>query len=302
MKILVTGATGFIGRHLVCRLVDSGHSVTLMLLSGVESGSQLPPPLAQRRNQFEVVYADIRNYQLTSRAIRDTNPDWVVHLAAAGVSDPFLNPNTAIRHNVTGTLNLIRACFEGKTSSSQVGQVIVARSSGEPSNLNVYAASKAAAWNFCQMYAQTRDWPIAGAMIFQAYGPWQPAHTLVQAAVRAALTSEDFPMTTGEQSRDWIYVGDVVTGIEAGLKVDLEPGTTFELGTGKATPVANVVRLIYRLIERGGKPQIGALPSRPGEIPSQIAVTEKTRQLLAWQPSNTLEEGLERTIQHIENE
>ncbi len=301
MKILVTGATGFIGRHLVYRLVEAGHLVTLMLQSGVESGSQLPPPLAQRRNQIEVVYADIRNYQLTNRAIRHANPDWVVHLAAAGVTDPFLDPNTAIRHNVNGTLNLLRACFESNTSSSQVDQVIVARTSGEPSNLNVYAASKAAAWNFCQMYAQTHDWPIAGAMIFQAYGPWQPAHTLVQAAIRAALSGENFPMTSGEQSRDWIYVCDVVAGIEAGLNAELEPGTTFELGTGKATPVADVVRLIYRLTESDGKVQIGTLPNRPGEISSEVAASDDTRQLLAWQPATMLEEGLRETIQHIKN-
>jgi len=302
VNILVTGATGFIGRHLVCRLIDAGHSVTLMLLPGVESGSSLPHPLHQRRNHVEIVYGDIRNYSLTNRAVRDANPDGVVHLAAVGVSDPFLSPNTAVRNNVTGTLNLLRACFESKTASSQVSQVIVARSSGEPSNLNVYAASKAAAWNFCQMYAQTYNWPIAGAMIFQAYGPWQPTHTLVQAAVRTALAGEDFPMTSGEQTRDWIYVADVVKGIEAGLQAELEPGTTFELGTGKATSVADVVRLIYRLTARGGKPQIGALPSRPGEVPSQLAAVKDTRQLLAWQPSTTLKDGLERTIRHIENE
>jgi dTDP-glucose 4,6-dehydratase len=149
------------------------------------------------------------------------------------------------------------------------------------------------------MYAQTRDWPIAGAMIFQAYGPWQPAHTLVQAAVRAALAGEDFPMTAGKQKRDWIYVGDVAAGIEAGLNADLKPGTTFELGTGKATPVVDVVRLIYQLSEEDGKPQIGTLPSRPGENLSQIASAGATKKLIAWQPSTTLEEGLERTIQHI---
>lgn len=302
MQVLVTGGTGFIGRHLVPRLVESGAAVTLMLLPSTESGSKLPPPLAPLRSQLDVVYADLRNYNLTVRAVRDAAPDRVLHLAAAGVADPFLSPYVAIRHNLIGTINLLRACFDSRIVASKCKQVIIARTPGELSSLNVYAASKASAWNFCQMYAQTNGWPIVGGMIYQAYGPWQASHTLIPAAIKAALNGNDFPLTSGQQARDWIYAGDVAGGFVLALDADLPTGVTFELGHGNVTSVEQVVKMVYELVGLGGKPLIGALPDRPGEAPLQVANSERTSTLLRWSPSVDLEDGLRLTIQHIVNQ
>jgi nucleoside-diphosphate-sugar epimerase len=269
-----------------------------MLIPGTESSSELPRPLAQLRTRLDVAYADLRNNNLTHRAVRDAAPERVIHLAAVGVADPFLSPYVAIRHNLIGTINLLRACFDSKISTTKPDQLIIARTPGELSSLNVYATSKAAAWNFCQMYTLTDGWPIVGGMIYQAYGPWQPAHTLIPSAVKAALSGEDFPMTSGQQARDWIYAGDVASGLVKALDADLSPGQTFELGHGKVTTVENVVKKIYKLVGLGGKPLIGALPDRPGEDPHQYANSERTSKLLRWGPSVDLEVGLRLTIQH----
>lgn len=298
MRVLVTGGTGFIGRHLVPQLVESGAKVILMLLPGTESSSELPSPLAPLRTRLDVVYADLRNNNLTHRAVREAAPDRVIHLAAIGVTDPFLSPYVAIRHNLIGTINLLRACFDSKIGTTNPDQLIVARTPGELSSLNVYATSKAAAWNFCQMYAQTNGWPIVGGMIYQAYGPWQPAHTLIPSAIKAALKGDDFPMTSGQQARDWIYAGDVASGFVKVLETDLSPGQTFELGHGKFTKVENVVKKVYKLVGLGGNPLIGALPDRPGEDPLQYANSERTLKQLRWSPSVELEVGLRLTIQH----
>ncbi|HRN66703.1 MAG TPA: GDP-mannose 4,6-dehydratase [Promineifilum sp.] len=268
--------------------------VILLLLEEFGSGTPLPAPLDKLRPNLETVYADLRNYQLTARALRQARPDKVIHLAAVGVSDPFLNVNTALSHNVTGTLNLLRACFEA--DGMDVSQLVVARTPGERTAMNVYAASKAAAWSFCRMYARTAQWPIQGAMIFQAFGPHQPPHLLIPAALQAALAGEDFPMTTGEQEKDWIYIDDIVAGFQALLRAELLPGTTVELGTGRATRVADVVEELYGIVRHGGRPIIGAIPNRPGEAPRQIADAKQTAATINWRADLSLSEGLRKLV------
>lgn len=292
MRYLVTGATGFIGRALVPRLLNLG-DVTLLIREDYGSGRPLPAPLSALRPQFDVVYADLRSFQLTSRAVRAAQPDMVIHLAAAGVTDPFLNVQTALSHNVTGTLNLLRSSFE---SVGTVTQLVAARTPGEATAMNAYAASKAAAWSFCQMYARTAQWPILGAKIFQSYGPGQQPHLLVPAAVQAALRGESFPLSTGKQAKDWIYVDDVVEGLLATASNSLAPGTTVELGTGQATSVLDVVTTIFDLAGASGQPQPGMLPDRPGEEPHQVADTRTTESQIGWRSQIDLASGLRRTV------
>ena len=218
----------------------------------------------------------------------------VVHLAAAGVTEPFLAVDTAVRHNLSASLNLIRACFE-KTFNTE--QLIVARTPGELSSMNVYAASKAAVWQFCQMYARTQGWPIHGAMIFQAYGVGQAECNLVPAALAAAQAGEDFPLTAGTQQRDWIYAEDVAQGLIAMIDSSLLPGQSLDLGTGLLTSVAEVVQQIYALVGGTGQPLVGVLPSRPGEEAVQVADVQQTRQLIGWRSQISLAVGLQQLLE-----
>ncbi len=294
MRILITGATGFIGQVLVPYVLAQPETAVSLLLRESYSGQPLPPPFASQREQLQFVYADLRNYQLTARAVAEAEPDIVIHLAAVGVTDPFMSVDAALRHNLNGTINLARACFEKRFGTRRL---VVARTPGEQSSMNVYAASKAAAWQFCQMYARTQGWPIVGGMIFHAYGPGQSERNLIPAAIEAALGGHDFPMTAGAQRRDWIYVEDVVAGLwQTAVFPHLSPGTTVELGTGQATSVADVVRLIYKLFGQGGQPLIGRLPGRPGEEPTQVADVAQTEGLIGWKTAVSLHDGLRKTV------
>ena len=300
-RILVTGATGFIGRVLVPHLVKLPETAVSLLVREDYSHTDLkplPPELQVHRQELQLVYADLRNFQLTLRAIREAEPTHVIHLAAAGATDPFLGLDTAIRHNLNGTLNLLRACFE-KTFSTQ--QLIMARTPGELSSMNVYAASKLAAWNFCEMYGRTQQWPIHGAMIFQAYGPTQTERNIIPAAIRAALANENFPMTSGKQGKDWLYESDVANGFIAMLGKNLNPGTTVELGSGQSTSVAEIITQIYDLVGCEARPLIGRLPDRPGEAQIQIADVARTQELIGWETAVSLQEGLQLTIQNASN-
>lgn len=296
MRLLVTGATGFIGGHVAARLLGDGQRPVFLVSERYAAGTTLPPALAKRRAAFDLVYADLRNYRQTVRAVAEAQADALLHLAAVGATRPFLKIDTALRHNLYGTIHLARAAFEHSTG---IQKLIIARTPGERSAMNVYAASKAAAWQFAQMLARTHGWPIAGAMLFQVYGPGQPAAAVVPSAIRAALAGSDFPLTEGKQARDWLFAGDAASGLLAALAAQIERGETVELGSGVATTVRDVVDQIYQLANQGGRPLIGALPSRPGETPSQVADAPATARRIGWTATTTLASGLELTIDSL---
>ncbi len=298
MRVLITGGTGFVGQHLVKHLLNDGrYDLSLLVREAYSSGEPLPATIQPYRTDLHLVYADLRSFQLTSRALQEARPDAVIHLAARGATDPFLPLETALRHNLYGTLNLVRACFE--KGRFPITHFLTARTPGELSHMNTYATSKLAAWDFCTMYAQNYGWPIMGAMIYQCYGPCQSSKTLVTSAMLKALAGDDFPMTAGTQQKDWIYVSDLVAAFGAMLEVDgLPPKTVFHLGSGQPRSVVDVVRLIYEVTESTGRPLVGALPTRPGETAVQQApLSETLSRLPNWAPHVTLENGLKQLTQ-----
>jgi nucleoside-diphosphate-sugar epimerase len=294
----VTGATGFIGRALAASLAADPQRDVAILVRDQYRSQSLPDPLNSLTDRLVVVYADLLDYHDTRRALHAVQPDQIFHLAAGGVSDPFLAVDVALEQNLFTTLNLLRAAFE-ETPNRVPEQFIAVRTPGEISAMNPYAASKAAAWQFCTMYARTRGWPIVGVMPFQTYGPGQDSQYLVSGAMAAAIAGKDFALTSGSQEKDWIYVGDVVDGLLAVSEAALPPGSSLDLGTGRLTSVAAVVNQIYELVGGQGKPDVGALPSRVGEVQAQAADVGRTRDLIGWEAGVSLEQGLLNTYQYM---
>lgn len=288
MHYLITGATGFIGSHLTRRLVGLGERVSIFIRSN--SDRSAIKAVLEKLDRHEV---DLRTASTVSRAIDMIEPTIVFHCAAAGVSDPFLPPDEAIRSNVYGTINLLRA-IKGRA------RVIVLRTPGEIEALNVYAAAKAAAWQFCRMYRRTQGWPIAGAMVYQVYGPHQDRKNVIPSAIEAALNDRDFAMTSGRSQRDWIYIDDVIDALIAQAQADRFDVDSIDLGTGSTLSVRAVVERIYQLIGRGGKPIVGALPDRPGEVDIQKADVTAAASILNWYAKTPIDDGLKATIQWMQ--
>jgi nucleoside-diphosphate-sugar epimerase len=247
-----------------------------------------------------IVRLDVRESQSVRAAVAKAQPQTVLHLAAAGVLERSIEARQALAVNVLGGIHLMEALC-----SQPVERVVLVGTCHEygprealegPDPRDFYAASKVAAWAFGRAYWHTQHLPVVTVRLFQVYGPGQPERTLVPAAICAALAGSDFPMTPGEQERDFIYVDDVVEGMLTAAQAEGVDGQSIDLGTGVGRSVREVVKRIWTLTDGRGTPLIGALPYRHGEAMRLVADADRTGMLIGWRSQTSLDQGLRRTI------
>jgi len=322
VSVLVTGATGFIGSHLAERLVAEGAEVTLAVEPRASKAN-----IVSILDRVRVHEVDLRDGQTVWQLVRKCQPSRIYHLAAVGVTEPGIDPRLAVQVNVMGTLNLLDAltetdcdCFVNTGTCYEYGHHTppppappnfgglenpVPPKVGGPGGqheaqtvdpINAYAASKSAAWLFCNMYHRTHGFPIVTVRPFTTYGPRQSKRALIPQTILSALRGEDLAMTGGEQTRDFTYVDDVVEGYIRASLSEKAIGQTINLGTGEERPIKGVVLKVLEFMGNPVKPLIGALPYRPREIWRLYSDSSKARELLGWQPQVSLEDGLTKTI------
>ena len=305
-RILITGATGFIGRRLVQRMAKAGAQI----YAGIAPDEE-PERIAELPGQVHHVTFDLRDAEAVCGAVSEAAPQVVFHLAAVGVTDPRTDPHLALAVNVGGTLRLLEALRAHPSEPDGIRRVVLvgtcyeygARETVEGLDpFNTYAASKVAAWAFGRVYWRAHSLPIVTVRPFQVYGPGQPACTLVPSAIRAALAGEDFPMTPGEQKRDFVYVDDVVSGLLVTARVPGIEGCSLDLGTGRVHTLRHVVEHIWTMTGARGQMLPGALPYRPGDVMYLAADADRTASLTGWRARVMLEEGLRHTIDATINE
>lgn len=287
-RVLITGASGFIGQHLQRLLQAQGAAVY---------GSRSPTDDPAKGHPLAF---DIRDAGAVKEVLDDIRPEVVFHLAAVGVTNPGVDPRQALAVNAGGVINLLEAL-----KGSDVERVVLVGTSyeygasgaaRELDPINAYGASKVAAWAFGRMYWRAHKVPIVIVRPFQVYGPGQPSHTLIPAAVRAALSGADFPMTPGEQERDFTFVEDVAEGMMAAAETAGIEGASLDLGTGEGIAVRRAVEMIWDLAEAEGTIRPGALPYRTGAPVHLVADADHTAALIDWRATTPLEEGLQTTI------
>jgi nucleoside-diphosphate-sugar epimerase len=299
--VLVTGAGGFIGRHLCRSLTRTGAHVTGLLRS---ISSLTPDRTLSGVSQW--VEADIRDMSRL-RAIIRANPaiTHVFHLAAATSGErSFHSAQEMIQINTQGTINLLSAlegsacaCFIHTGSAEEYGPGTPPFRETHPMlPVSPYSASKAAATLFCQMYHRTLACPVVILRPFLVYGPGQASDRLIPQVIHAALNHRSFPMTTGQQTREFTYIDDLIDGYLRAATTPEAIGQIINLGTGHSITVLDAVRTIKRMTRSRMELAIGAIPTRPGEIMRYECDNTRARDLLKWSPKISLHEGLSRTI------
>lgn len=288
-RLLITGATGFIGRYVGERLIELG--VRTFGLSRSASIETLPAGV-------QPLPIDLRDPTAVREAFERVQPDRVIHLAAMGVTDPFLPVTVAVEVNIRGTVNVLEACAAvGVRRVVHVGTAYE-RAAAEAGSgpANPYVASKLGAWSFWQAFTQAHALNSVALRVFHVYGPRQAAHGLIPAAILAARRGETLKMTPGEQLRDFVYVGDVVEALIAAVSALDCQAQTYDIGTGEGRTVRSVVAQIFERVGGMGRFDAGALPYRPHEVMTLIAQPEAARRELGWQAQIDWETGLALTL------
>lgn len=301
LPVLVTGGSGFIGSHLTRRLVELGAKVNMFIQS--EGMPWRIRDIWDRVSSFQV---DITRPAEVYKAIRVIQPRKIYHLAAHVDPQRSLDLlETMIEVNLTGTINLLRAlddieidCFISTGTCEEYGDGPVPfKEEQREKPMSPYATSKVASTYICQLFNRLQDIPIVIVRPALVYGPYQSAETFIGSVITACLKGQVPSVTPGEQTRDFVYVDDVVEGYIRASLVKQAAGRIINLGTGVEYQLKQVVALIAHLTRARLAPNIGALPYRPGEIMRYCCSNRKAKEVLGWEPRVSLEEGLRRTIQ-----
>lgn len=309
-KVLVTGAAGFIGSHLVERLVELGAEVTAFVHYNALGSRGLLDRLGLHEQQrIRVVLGDLREADALDEAM--DGQEIVFHLAAIiAIPYSYLRPEHVVENNVHVTLNVLQAARRHKvqrivhTSSSEVYGTARTVPIDEDHPLQAqspYAASKIACDMLAQSFHLSYDLPVVTLRPFNTFGPRQSARAIVPTIITQALTRNEIFLGAMHPTRDLTYVADTVDGF---IKIAQTPGIegrTYNIGTGKEISVGELADRIVQLIGKDIPIIFDPTRIRPpaSEVARLICNSERARRDLGWQANVSLEEGLRRTIDWI---
>jgi UDP-glucuronate 4-epimerase len=306
--ILVTGGAGFIGSHLIERLLKNGKRIVCL-----DNFDPFYDPAIKRGNvepllshaAFTLVEGDIRDSEKLSEIFVADAIDAVVHLAAmAGVRPSVENPQLYNQVNVLGTTTLLQKCAEAGparfvfgSSSSVYGlndTVPFSEDAAIGKTASPYGATKLAGEALCYTFHHLYDIPTVCLRFFTVYGPRQRPEMAIHKFIRLIDNGEEVPVFgDGSSQRDYTYVDDIVDGIVGALDCD----AAFEivnLGGARTTALLRLIQLIESAL--GKKANTTFYPLQMGDVPITFASVEKAGALLGYKPAVPIEEGIERTV------
>jgi UDP-glucuronate 4-epimerase len=331
MKVLLTGAAGFIGMHTALRLLSRGNEVI-----GVDNlNNYYDVRLKERRltqlspyPNFRFEHMGIESREAMNQLFAITKPDRVVHLAAqAGVRYSLQNPQSYMDSNLQGFLNVLEACrahpvahLVYASSSSVYGGLTKLPFSEHDSvdhPVSLYAATKKANELMAHTYSHLFQIPTTGLRFFTVYGPWgrpDMSPMLFASAIQAGQPIDVF--NHGHMVRDFTYIDDIVEGVVRVLDKPATPDAAFNparpdpatsqapyrlfnIGNSQPTPLLDYIRTLAAALER--KPNMNFLPMQPGDVQATAADTSALQAWVGFAPQTPLPVGVQRFVNWYQN-
>lgn len=300
--IFITGANGFVGKHLQRELISRGFRVSV----AVRSGLDWEEPRVAR------YIVDLSDKIKVFDIIQSLKPDYVIHLASEknrnNDSEKFCKLYDA---NVSMALNLINACrnllnfkkfiFLGSSDEYGLGPRPYTESQYELP-VSAYGLSKLAITKILLGLYHTESFPSVVLRASVIYGPGQNDDMFVPSLIHSLLSEEDFPMTFGEQLRDFVYISDTVEAIIKTLSTDERVnGKVINIGLGVSCKVNHIAKLTAELIAPNALSRLkfGEVKYRPNEVMDYSLNISLASELLEWNPQVDVEDGIRRTVRHF---
>jgi nucleoside-diphosphate-sugar epimerase len=309
VRVLVTGGGGFIGSHIVDRLLADGHDVRV--LDNFATGRR--QNVVHVLDDIDLIEGDLQSYERAANAVRDC--DVVLHQGALpSVPRSVQDPLTSNAVNVIGTLNLLLAARDGgvrrvvyASSSSVYGHNPVLPKTEELPTLpaSPYAVAKLAGEGYCRSFHSVYGLETVSLRYFNVFGsrqnPFSQYAAVIPAFITAALDGE--PPTIygdGEQSRDFTYIDNVVDANIRAMDAPQAAGRAMNVACGERISLNEVIDRLRQILDREIDPRYE--PARPGDIKHSLASIELAGELLGYSPAVEFHEGLARTVEALTEE
>jgi UDP-glucuronate 4-epimerase len=307
MRVLVTGGAGFIGSHLVEKLLAAGHAVVIL-----DDFNDFYDPQIKHANiagfakDVTVCHVDLRDGAAVRNLFHREKVDAIAHLAArAGVRPSIQHPQLYCDTNVSGTLHLLEAArvtgverFIFASSSSVYGASKTIPFSEEQhliQTLSPYGATKVAGEFLCSTYSHLYQMRIVALRYFTVYGPRQRPDLAIHQFTRRIYAGQPIDQFgDGSTRRDYTYIDDVIQGTMAALQYQGPFYDVFNLGESETIQLKELISAIENAL--GKKAKVNRLPEQPGDMPLTYADISKARKLLGYKPTTKLSEGLQKFI------
>lgn len=309
-KVLVTGGAGFIGSHLTEKLVELGACVKVLVhYNSRNSWGNLDYVAPKILKEIEIFQGDVQDPFSVQKAVDGCTI--VFHLASLiAIPYSYVAPASYVETNVKGTLNVMEACLKSEvdrvihTSTSETYGTAIYTPIDEKHPLqgqSPYSASKIGADKIVESYFRSFDLPVSTLRPFNAYGPRQSARAVIPTIISQALTSDVIVLGSLDPVRDLTYVKDTVNGFIKIAESERTIGEVINVGNGKGITIGDLAKQIIALLNKNIEIRTEEQRIRPerSEVMKLICDNSKAMAFIDWQPTYTLHQGLQATIEFV---